>query len=180
MFVCFVWCLLYYQPEEIYLGVKLVVCLAWHFTGLLITRQLKVSYTDSLFFLNFVSRKNATKLNFTAAKLPWHLKMSENAARLNKFKNKGKDANVSLLEQVAFGVASVSLIHELQLQMCDLVSLRINAGASPQESGGERRAPQGEERWSDLQKKKCVCTSGRGDFSPSGKNPKLSGKPLNL
>lgn len=147
-------------------------CLAWHYTGLVITRQFKVSFTDSL----FSPRKNTTKLHFTAAKLPWHLKMSENAARLNKFKNKGKDANVSLLEQVA----SVSLIHELQLHMCDLVSLRINAGASPQESGGERRAPQGEEGWSDLQKKKCVRISGWGDFSPSGKNPKLSGEPLNL
>lgn len=178
MLVCFVWCLLYFQPEEIYLGVRLVVCLAWHYTGLVITRQFKVSFTDSL---PPPPRKNTTKLHFTAwAKLPWHLKMSENAARLNKFKNKGKDANVSLLEQLAFGVASVLLIHELQLQMCDLLSLRINTGASPQESGGERRAPQGEEGWSDLQKKKCVCISGRCDFSPSGKNPKLPGKPLNL
>lgn len=36
--------------------------------------------------------------------------MSENVARLNKFKNKGKDANVSLREQVAFSILSIWLL----------------------------------------------------------------------
>lgn len=52
----------------------------------------------------------------------------------------------------------------------------IVAGAATQEGGGERRAPEGEEGWSDVQEEECSGSSGGGHFSSSGKDSKLPSK----
>lgn len=61
--------------------------------------------------------------------------------------------------------------------VCDLISLR--AGPPTQEGGGERRAAQSQERWPDVQEKKCGCGPRRGHFSSPREKPELSGEPLN-
>lgn len=53
-------------------------------------------------------------------------------------------------------------------------------GASPQESGGQRRAPQSEERWPNVQEEKRGCISGRGHFSTARTISELSCNYFNL
>lgn len=84
-----------------------------------------------------------------------HLKMSENVVRLNKFKNKGKDANVShFLDELRPAYFSPLLAEAL-----NILNFFILTGAPSQESGGKRGAQKSEERRSDLQEEECVCAS---------------------
>lgn len=80
---------------------------------------------------------------------------------------------------------NIFAIYELCSQSCGFV-LRlfffsfVILGASPQESGGQRRAPQSEERWPNVQEEKCGCTSGRGHFSTARTISELSCNYFNL
>lgn len=94
--------------------------------------------------------------------------MSE-TQRLTQFKNKGRDANVSSASSRAYCQT---------LQVCDV--LELIAGAPTPESGGERRAPEGEERWSDVQEEKCGRSSWGRHFPSSGKDSELPGKSFKI
>lgn len=79
---------------------------------------------------------------------------------------------------------NIFAIYELCLKSCGFV-LRlffpfVILGASPQESGGQRRAPQSEERWPNVQEEKRGCISGRGHFSTARTISKLSCNYFNL
>lgn len=151
-------------------AIQLAVCLAWHVVCLVITRQSTMCFTN--WFLTHVLA-GRTQLNFPSLLLSspdtWKCPRTPYVSTNSRTKAK-TPMWVFMGSWWGFicdqSLSSTSFTHSFSTS---------NAGTSSQESGGERRAPQGQERWSDVQKKKCVRTSWRSNFSPAGKNRKLSG-----